>query len=131
MLPKICTIPVLVNIIPVLVAHPIYTDPLTVVVHCAETTAVAITLPVFPTISLNVKINDQLLVNTFPVALNHVHDSLNQVNVANTFHHVFVYTIVAVGAILSIHETVARAIHVLPARSLNVNVKFPVLVNVY
>lgn len=116
---------------PVLVAHPIYTNQLSVVIHCAETTAVAITLPVFPTISLNVKINDQLLVNTFPVALNHVHDSLNQVNVANTFHHVFVYTIVAVGAILSIHETVARAIHVLPARSLNANVKVPVLVNVY
>lgn len=125
------TIPVLVNITPVPLDHPIYTDQLILVVHCAKTTAVAVTLPGFPAKSLKVNIKVPLLVNIFPVALNHVHDSLNQVNVANTFHHIFVYIIVAVGAVLSIHDTVARAIHVLPARSLNVKVKVPVLVNVY
>jgi hypothetical protein len=112
----------------------IHVDVITGVIRSIQST-VAKVLPVFPTISANVKLNDPLSVNKYPVAFCPVSIS-DQLSIPITLplvrlHETGVYIIVAVGISLSIHVTSPVALHVLPTRSEKVKINIPLPVNVY
>jgi len=96
---------------------------------------VAKALPVFPTRSEKVKLNDPLSVNEYPVVFSPVSVS-DQLSTATTFplvrlHETGVYITVAVGISLSIRVTFPVALPEFPTRSEKVKINVPFPVNTY
>ena len=101
---------------------------------------IAVALPVFPMVSINANVKLLLVVKICHVAnplfVTVTHGLLSHVKIAKTsqlvqLHELGIYSMFAVGLILSIRVTVAVTSHVFPASSINSNVKLPLSVKRY